>query len=137
MPKYNNASSHYYRWTNKKLIDELRKYANLESFSVSTIGESATMPATDDAIREKTRLYRQTWMDPLINEIESRFIKKITVPEERDIKQNARRAAIRGDKPETCPYPDGSPLSIQRKRYGLWMDTFNAERAAIKAGKPE
>jgi hypothetical protein len=78
MARYNDNSCYYKDWTNKKLISELTKTANLETFSDSIFdgnlpnvcGEEASI-----AIRERTKLYRESWMQPIIEEIERRLIK--------------------------------------------------------------
>lgn len=87
MARYNNASCDHTKWTNAKLISEAKKYANLESFSVG-YNEVAGCYKTgwhdqvnkdqmpiEDFVREQTRLYRVTWLQPLLDEIERRFLK--------------------------------------------------------------
>jgi len=79
MTRYNDASSDYRRWTNKKLIARLKQTANLETFCDSifdgnlpnVFGEEGS-----NAIRERTKLYRDSWMQPIIAKIERRLIKE-------------------------------------------------------------
>jgi len=76
MARYNDNSPHPRDWTNAKLIHELNRTANLKDFGIFVYdGIIAKGDDCADAIREKTRLYRQTWMQPVIDEIERRFVK--------------------------------------------------------------
>jgi hypothetical protein len=76
--RYNDNSSDIRRWTNSKLIRRLKETANLETFSDS-IFDGVLPPVNGDesskVIRERTRLYRESWMQPIIEEIERRLIK--------------------------------------------------------------
>lgn len=83
----NDKSPHPRYWTNAKLMRGARKYANLESFSVGLYnGEEAAFkpgwkgqtgsPDVADFCREQTRLYRDSWLQPILDEIEKRFVKK-------------------------------------------------------------
>lgn len=77
----NNNSCHPTHWTNAKLMQEARKYANLESYCGSIAGDKAIellpFPADNgDKLREATRIYRQSWLNPILDEIERRFVKK-------------------------------------------------------------
>lgn len=75
MARMNDSSPHVNRWTTAKLFAELNKLANLESFSMFVYdGINAKGDECADAIREATRLYRQTWMQPIIDELERRII---------------------------------------------------------------
>lgn len=60
----NDASTDPTRWTHAKLLRELRSKANLESYSHSCIGGSLQVDA--DTIREQTRVYRDSWLAPLL-----------------------------------------------------------------------
>jgi len=86
MARYNDGSPHPDRWTNAKLMREARKYANLESFAVGHYdGDEITFkpgwitqtcsPEIDKFCRDQTRLYRQNWLTPILDEIERRFVK--------------------------------------------------------------
>ncbi|AHJ10757.1 hypothetical protein P106B_74 [Rhizobium phage vB_RglS_P106B] len=77
MARMNDNSTYVGRWTTAKLFAELNKSANLESFSMSDMNGIATKRGNEcaNAIREATRLYRETWMQPIINELERRFNK--------------------------------------------------------------
>ena len=76
--RYSDNSSDITKWSKQKLIARLRQTANLETFSDSIFdgnlpnvcGEEASI-----AIRERTRLYRESWMQPIIDEIERRLLK--------------------------------------------------------------
>jgi len=87
MARYNDMSCHPQRWTNAKLMREARKCANLERFSCVHNDIEANyrvgwhnqvnkdqMPV-EDFVREQTRPYRQSWLDPILDEIERRFVK--------------------------------------------------------------
>ena len=76
MARYNDASPHPDRWTDAKLMREARKYANLEGFSMWVYdGIEGKGDAASDAIREATRNYRDSWLNPILDEIEKRFVK--------------------------------------------------------------
>lgn len=80
MARYNDNSPHPQHWTNAKLIRELRSKANLERFSANIPADykPASFSAgkdDGDMIREATRLYRDSWMNPILDEIERRFVK--------------------------------------------------------------
>lgn len=79
MARYDDSSPHCDRWTNHKLISELNRTAHLETFSPSGICRTpVTIITGDDAqafILEETRLYRQSWLAPIIEEIERRMVK--------------------------------------------------------------
>lgn len=73
-----DSSPHPSDWTNAKLMREARRLANMEQFG-GYLPEGYTargFPHDDgDAIREATRLYRESWLDPVLDEIESRFVR--------------------------------------------------------------
>lgn len=69
MARMDDNSPHCERWTNAKLMREARRKANLETFG------PAGNTARGDAIRKETRLYRECWLNPLLDEIERRWIK--------------------------------------------------------------
>lgn len=73
MARMNDDSPYHERWTNKKLFDELMRTANLRDF-----GGMDSLEA--DRIRERTRLYRDTWMNPLIRELAKRMKVEINEP---------------------------------------------------------
>jgi hypothetical protein len=79
MARYNDLSSDCTRWTNRKLMHEARRLANFETFGASMIARGTILIATsDDAtdfVREETRIYRATWLAPILDEIERRFVK--------------------------------------------------------------
>lgn len=72
-------------WTTAKLMREINKYANLKSFAspyndiaadfkVGWHGQvNKDQPTVDDFCRDQTRLYRATWMQPLLDELASRL----------------------------------------------------------------
>lgn len=77
MARMDDSSSDYRRWTNAKLMHEARKTANLENFGVFVYdGINAKGDECTKAIRERTRQYRDTWMNPILDEIERRFVKR-------------------------------------------------------------
>lgn len=61
--------------TNKVLIARLRETANLESYSEGLQGPDPEKPVSANVIREQTRIYRETWLAPIIDEIERRLVK--------------------------------------------------------------
>lgn len=66
------------RWTNRKLMAEARDHANLKGFGSYFRDDPVTFGCQDEAsdfIRESTRLYRDTWLTPILDEIERRFCK--------------------------------------------------------------
>lgn len=78
MSRHNDNSSDVQRWSTPKLLRELHKSANLKTFSVGFNSIAAVykegwhnqanadqMPV-EEFCREQTRLYRDTWMNPLI-----------------------------------------------------------------------
>lgn len=74
----NDSSPHPQRWSNVKLMREAHAHANLDTFSGSLPdGQYVGGFPRDhgDAIREATRLYRQSWLNPILAEIERRFVK--------------------------------------------------------------
>lgn len=74
--RMDDYSSDHRRWSSRKLVKELRDKANLTSFSTPTCGLLPNDPAVDaDHIRHATKLYRDTWMNPIINELERRLVK--------------------------------------------------------------
>lgn len=82
MARMDDLSSDYRRWTTAKLIREIRSKANLERFG-GYLPEGYNcrgFPYDDgDAIREATRIYRESWLNPLIDELERRTIKPAKV----------------------------------------------------------
>lgn len=72
MARMNDRSPYPREWATAKLFRELNKYANLESFSWSINPEYSQPPISANDIREATRLYRQTWLQPIINELARR-----------------------------------------------------------------
>ena len=64
----NDASHDPERWTHAKLVARLREVANLETYGG---GLGGTPP---DVVREETRLYRESWLAPLLDEVERRMI---------------------------------------------------------------
>lgn len=79
MARYNDLSPHVENWTNAKLMREARRLANLEGFGAS-LPESCPplggwMTDHGDAIREATAPYRDSWLTPVLDEIERRFVK--------------------------------------------------------------
>ena len=61
--------------TNAQLIARLRETANLATYSEGLQGCDAAKPVSADTIRDQTRLYRETWLAPIIDEIEARLVK--------------------------------------------------------------
>lgn len=64
------------RRTNAQLMAELRKYANLETFSTGLGACGQTERPTAGEVRAATRIYRDTWLAPLLDEVERRLVKK-------------------------------------------------------------
>lgn len=64
----NDTSTDPARWTHAKLLRELRSKANLETFRTFATGDGG------DRIRKSTRLYRETWLAPLLDEVERRLV---------------------------------------------------------------
>jgi hypothetical protein len=85
MARYRDRSPHPRDWTNAKLMREARDFANMERFDGSLdlglmkpFGGKEVHPTSNragDAIREATRLYRSSWLNPILDEIERRFVK--------------------------------------------------------------
>lgn len=79
MARYNDASSHPDRWTNAKLIRQLKAGAAYETAGLNLPEGYVPVPwhmgSDTPAIIEATRIYRQSWVDPIIAEIEKRFCK--------------------------------------------------------------
>lgn len=85
MARRNDSSPHPDQWTNAKLMAEARKYANLVSFSTGHYdGPEVTFrpgwasqtgsPEVPDFCREQTRLYRESWLEPILDELQRRFL---------------------------------------------------------------
>lgn len=70
MTRRNDNSPYIENWTNRKLIAEIRRIANFEKFGRLKDGKDI-----GDDIRENTRIYRNSWLNPLIEEIERRLVK--------------------------------------------------------------
>jgi hypothetical protein len=73
------------RRTNAQLIERLRETANFERSSFGGFGwpkPDDPLPTRDsdpevtDFIKRRTKLYRETWVNPLIDEIELRLCKR-------------------------------------------------------------
>lgn len=79
--RYNDNSPHPERWTNAKLMARAMETANLKTFSgglpqdFRPDNNGGGFGDDGDAIREATRLYRGSWMNPVLAEIERRFVK--------------------------------------------------------------
>lgn len=78
MARFNDNSSDYTRWSNKRLFERLEETANLKTFCDSIF--DGNLPAvmgeeSSDVIRERTRLYRESWMQPIIEELKKRILK--------------------------------------------------------------
>lgn len=86
--RINNNSHDCRDWTMGKLVSEIRRYANMENMGADfTLDELEAMTdaarklgiAASDihstAIREVTRLYRDSWLNPLLNELQRRIEK--------------------------------------------------------------
>jgi hypothetical protein len=90
----NDSSSDHSHWSNRKLIDEIRRISNLASFGVGFLSGDKTYTfrpgwanqtgsdSIDDFVRDQTRIYRDSWLNPLIDELERRTVKpkKATAP---------------------------------------------------------
>jgi hypothetical protein len=78
MARYDDRSPYVERWTNQGLITALRDKVNFVSagFNLPSafVDENHTRSDTD-MIREATRLYRETWVNPIIDEIERRLVR--------------------------------------------------------------
>lgn len=76
----NDNSTDHTRWTNHKLMVELQRYADMTNMSVNLPENYVPQPwhrgGNDaEAIREATRIYRVSWLDPLIAEATRRLCK--------------------------------------------------------------
>jgi hypothetical protein len=74
-----NSSSDCRNWTTAKLLSEIRKYANLESFGSYFRDDPVSFghqQESGDWIREETRRYRETWLNPMIDELEARLTRR-------------------------------------------------------------
>lgn len=75
MARMDDNSPYPQRWTTAKLFRELNKYANLETFGSCFRDEPVSFGCQQesaDFIREETRLYRRSWLQPIINELARR-----------------------------------------------------------------
>jgi hypothetical protein len=87
MARYNDASPHPDKWTNAKLMREARRVTSFNDFGSGHFDgkEPVTFhpgwsnqtgsPDLGDFVREHTRLYRDSWLNPILDEIERRFVK--------------------------------------------------------------
>lgn len=78
MARCNDSSPDCQRWTNRKLLAEIRRYANLETFGSffrNAPADFSTQSESGDFIRRETQVYRETWLLPLLDEIERRMLK--------------------------------------------------------------
>ena len=79
MARMNDSSAYYGEWSKRKLINQIRKYSNMESFGGALPDDFEYKPGFPNdhgpAIREATRIYRDSWLNPLIDELERRLIK--------------------------------------------------------------
>lgn len=74
----NDNSSDCRRWSNRKLMAQARKLANLTEFGSYFREQPMILSVNEDAgpfVRETTRLYRETWLAPILDEIERRFVR--------------------------------------------------------------
>ena len=79
MARYNDNSYRYEDWSPRKLLVRLRETANLETFCDSIFdGDLPPVKGEEGSkiIRERTRIYRESWINPIIDELEKRLIKK-------------------------------------------------------------
>jgi len=78
MARKNDSSPHPEDWTTAKLFKRLSALANLETFGgylpAGYVGNGFPDGKGQDAdtIREATRVYRQAWLQPVINELAKR-----------------------------------------------------------------
>lgn len=73
MARMNDTSPYLERWTNAKLLRELNRIANFERFDCLDVTDpEKTMPHTGAAVREATRIYRGSWLQPIIDELARR-----------------------------------------------------------------
>ena len=74
-----DSSPHIDRWTNAKLFRELKRLLSMESarFNLPEGYSPAPYHNGDDtaAIAEATRVWRQSWVDPIVEELEKRAVK--------------------------------------------------------------
>ena len=79
MSGYNNSSPDCTRWTNARLIDEARRLSELSGFGHFFRDQPVILGVQEDSgpfIREETRLYRETWLNPILDEIDARLTKR-------------------------------------------------------------
>jgi hypothetical protein len=63
-------------WTMKHLVHKIELFANLSSFGTSRDelkGHIEQSKSGGDAVRDATRLYRDTWLQPMIDELKLRL----------------------------------------------------------------
>lgn len=72
MARRNDNSPYVSQWSTAKLMRELNRTANLSDF-VWQVGWKEQPPKIAEDIREATRLYRKSWMQPIINELAKRL----------------------------------------------------------------
>lgn len=78
MANWRDSSCHPQDWTMRKLLREIRGFANFERFGGTIeVDASKNDYLRDDgpALREGTHLYRDTWLNPLLDELDRRLIK--------------------------------------------------------------
>jgi hypothetical protein len=139
MPRMNDSSHSVDRWTSAKLFRELNKYANLASFGGNLPAEMMTdwKAGRDDgnAIREATRLYRQTYLQPIIDELARRA--KVTIvkdkPDTKTIADKIADADMRGgkylaDANEAAERGDHDKAEKLYAKGQYWLDRSNKLR---------
>lgn len=80
MARMNDMSPHPGRWTNAKLMREAKRLASYESAGLNLPEGYVVKPwhaggNDTPAIIEATRIYRESWLNPILDEIERRLVK--------------------------------------------------------------
>lgn len=128
MAKRSHTSIYPESMTNNRLIELLREYANMEGFEPNTI-RALDNPRgiTGNEIRKASKLYRRSWLDPIIREIENRLCKKLSARERRAV-YDAGRLAYSHNKFAGNPYSHKSESPIERLKSAAWLEGFNYQK---------
>lgn len=72
----NNSSSDHTLWSTAKLVREINGYANMTSFGVGPYVRQKDDEGATAFIQRQTQLYRNSWLNPLLDELRLRTDKK-------------------------------------------------------------
>ncbi len=121
--RYDDSSYDPRHWTTRKLIDQLNIKANIGTFSGSLKLPEGWKPGymqnDGPVIRETVRLYLESWMQPILDEVARRIGAPIIHPIPLHIVEKNRKCAFGGGR-DDCPCNGNCPTmkALARKQIG-------------------